>query len=310
MVICNYGMNHFWGNKLDSRARQEFLDGYRMALAYGHVSIAQLGFLSWMGAGFYLDDSLAELNTITRRVVQEIREFESKCILAVLLPPWQVFLNLSGDALNLNPASLRGEAVDHKFTLMQEEVDSQVAVLTESICCVKLGFLYEDWETAKKNLPVVRKYISDIEGFFSTGLLLTFTAACHYDIYHTHRISKHKREGRRDHRKFNKWAASGTDMLVGLKCFLCAMECLCVERAPLDQVEIMFGKAASACASRRCILFEALSNERLARLFLVEKSSVKHSKYLKRACELYRSWGAVAKADWLEQRHGNDTLFR
>ena len=90
-------------------------------------------------------------------------------------------------------------------------------------------------------------------------------------------------------------------MIVGLHCFLRAMECLSVERAPLEQVEIMFGKAASACAARQCILFEALSNERLARLFLIEKSSVKWN----RACELYRSWGAVAKADWLEQRHGN-----
>jgi hypothetical protein len=190
--------------------------------------------------------------------------------------------------------------------LIQEKVDSNVAVLTKSICSVKLGFLYEDWEIVKQNLLVVDKYQSDIEGYFTIGIILTFAAACHYDIYHTQGISKHKREGRRAHRKVNKWASSGTDMLVGPNCFLRAMEGLCVEHATLDQVEIMFENAAFACAARRCRLFEALSNERLARLFLIEESSVKHLKYLKRACELYRSWGAVAKADWLEQRHLND----
>jgi predicted ATPase len=95
MVICNYGMNHFWRNTLDSRARREFLDGYRMALTYGHVSIAQTGFFAWVAAAFYLDDSLTELNSTTRHVVQETREFQSKSVLVILLPLWQVVRKVS-----------------------------------------------------------------------------------------------------------------------------------------------------------------------------------------------------------------------
>ncbi|KAI2506900.1 hypothetical protein MHU86_7492 [Fragilaria crotonensis] len=105
-----------------------------------------------------------------------------------------------------------------------------------------------------------------------------------------------------------KWATTGTAMLAGPNTFLEAMEALCVKKAPVDQVEIMFEKAASACAAGRCRVFEALSNERLARLFRGEKPNTsKRSKYLKRAAELYRSWGASAKAEWLENRHDHES---
>jgi hypothetical protein len=93
-------------------------------------------------------------------------------------------------------------------------------------------------------------------------------------------------------------------MLVGPNSFLHAMESLCIKRAPVEQVEVMFEKAASACAAGRCRFFEALSNERLARLFLREQpNAMKRSQYLERAAALYRSWGAVAKAAWLEKQN-------
>ena len=92
-------------------------------------------------------------------------------------------------------------------------------------------------------------------------------------------------------------------MLIGPSTFLEAMEALCVKQAPMDQVEILFEKAASVCAAGGCIFFEALSNERLARLFRSrEPYPSKRSKYLNRAAELYRSWGALAKAEWLDIR--------
>jgi hypothetical protein len=93
-----------------------------------------------------------------------------------------------------------------------------------------------------------------------------------------------------------KWATTGTEMLVGPTHFLRAMEFLCVEQAPLDRAVTMFEEAASACAAGRCRLLEALSNERLARLFNSEELNVKREKYLNQAVELYRNWGAVAKA--------------
>jgi predicted ATPase len=90
VLIPIYSLTHFWRNALDSSARREFLNAYHMALSYGHVVIAQNGFLAWMVAGLYLDDSLTELNSTTRRVVQEMKEFLTNRVLMHLLPVWQI----------------------------------------------------------------------------------------------------------------------------------------------------------------------------------------------------------------------------
>ena len=111
-------------------------------------------------------------------------------------------------------------------------------------------------------------------------------------------LSQHKRDGRWAHCRVKKWATTGTIILVGPSAFLDAMEGLSVKKASVHQVEIMFEKAASACAAGRCRIFEASSNERLARLFCQEVPyTTKRLKYLQRAADLYRSWGAVAKSD-------------
>ena len=212
---------------------------------------------------------------------------------------------MSGDARNLNPASLRGVAVDNEFLMKLEDVDSKVAALTAGFAHLVLCFSFEDWESSQSNLEIISRYRSDLNGVFSVGMILTFAAASHYEIYYQGSL-KHKRAGRRVHRKVKNWATTGTDMLVGPSVFLRAMEILCVERAPADQVEIAFEEAASACAAQRCRLLEALSVERLARLFRSEGPNCECVTYVKRAVELYRSWGAVAKAEWLEKRYAHD----
>jgi predicted ATPase len=89
-LIYSFSMNHFWRNAFDSNARRAFLDAYETALSDGHVVTAQTGFVVWMAAGLYVDDSLAELNAITRRVVQEMQEFQTNSVLMAVLPLWQV----------------------------------------------------------------------------------------------------------------------------------------------------------------------------------------------------------------------------
>jgi hypothetical protein len=188
------------------------------------------------------------------------------------------------------------------------QMDSKVALINASRCRMILGYVYEDWQTVKIHLSIVQQYTKEVEGFFTAGFMLTWCAACHYDMYYADGIRRHKRDGRRAHRRVTKWATTGTTMLIGPNTFLEAMECLCVKHAPVDQVEIMFEEAASACAAGRCRVFEALSNERLARFYRREGSNTtKGSKYLKRAAELYRSWGAVAKAEWLENWEDDHT---
>jgi hypothetical protein len=93
-----------------------------------------------------------------------------------------------------------------------------------------------------------------------------------------------------------KWATTGTEILDGPHHLLNAMESLCVNKAPLDQVEVMFATAMRACAEGRCVYFEALANERLARLFHDEVADeAKARKYLNRAVTLVQQLGSPSK---------------
>ena len=166
-----------------------------------------------------------------------------------------------------------------------------------------MGYTYEKWDIVRNTLPFFRKHEKLLAGIFDAGFSLTFAAACHYDLYRAHGARKHRREGRRAHRKVEKWATTGTEMLSGPNKFLAAMESLCVKKAPLVEVDSMFETAFTACAESKCRYFEALANERLARFYFDEEpEETTGEKYLKRAIYLYRSWGALAKAEWLENK--------
>ncbi|KAI2506906.1 histidine kinase [Fragilaria crotonensis] len=308
ILITSYGMNRFWRKALDSSDRRDLLNAYHLAMSNGHVFTAQTGFVAWVGAGLYLDDSLVELNSTTRRVVQEMREFQTNGAFELLRPVWQIFLDICGDSSNTSPASLTGEGGDDEFAHKEYQIDSIVVLVNASHCQLVVGFVYEDWQKVKIHLPIIQKYKKELQGTFTSGFVLAWYAACHYELYCIDGISRYKRDGRRAHRRLAKWAVGGTIMLVGPSTFLDAMEGLCVTKASVDQVEILFEKAASACATGRCRIFEALSNERLAGVFRSrEPNPTKCSKYMKRAAELYRSWGAVAKAEWLENRDDDHT---
>ena len=199
---------------------------------------------------------------------------------------------------------MRGEAVDDEFSLELCTVDSKIAGVTVCLCSLLLGYIHEDWGIIESNLPFLRRNQDQMEGYFTMGCLLTWTAACHYEIFLSTGISKHVRYARRSHRTVNKWATTGTDMLLGPNCFLKAMEHLCVKRAPSEQIEVWFVKASNACAVGHYRAFEALSLERLARFFHREKpNSVKCLDYAIKASDLYRRWGALAKADMLEKQY-------
>ena len=222
-------------------------------------------------------------------------------------------LNLNGDPLNVDPSHLRGEALDDEFSLEIGAINSKIALFTQNLGEMVIGYTYEKWDIVRNTLPFFRKHEKCSEGVFTEGFNYTFAAACHYDLYRAHGARKNRREGRRAHRKVQNWATTGTEMLSGPNKFLAAMESLCVKKAPSDEVDSMFEAAFTACAESKCRYFEALANERLARLYFDEEpEETKGAKYLKRAIYLYRSWGALAKADWLEnnERYRHSLNFK
>jgi histidine kinase len=85
-IITSYGFNHFWREKLDSDARNEFLYAYRITMSNGQINVAQLRFLAWVVTALYLEDTISDVHPKVRNVLGEMQEYDSKISLIFLLP--------------------------------------------------------------------------------------------------------------------------------------------------------------------------------------------------------------------------------
>lgn len=197
-----------------------------------------------------------------------------------------------------------GEAFDDDFAMEIESSNSRTAVYIWRKCETMVAYGYEDWDHLRELLPLNRKLEEEGQGCFTMGFNYSCNALSHYELYQEGGERKHKREGRRIHKTVQKWATTGTVMLAGMNKLLTATESLCVRKAPVHEVEVLFEEAIVALAKNRNKYFEALATERLARLYLTEDmQSVKGRMYLASAVDLYKRWGASAKADWLKERY-------
>lgn len=218
-------------------------------------------------------------------------------------------LNLSGDPENPDPRFLMGEAFDEDYTMDIEALNSITANFVWRKCEEIVAYTYEDWDRLDDLLKLNRKFEKEGEGYFLAGFNLGWDALSHYELYLLNGKRKHKREGQRIHKCIKKWVTNGTVIFAGLNKLLIATESMCVKKSPKQQVKKLFQDAFVALATNKNRFYEALANERLARLFLTEDpQATKGHKYLSRAVNLYTRWGALAKVDWLKKRYAQASI--
>jgi hypothetical protein len=219
-------------------------------------------------------------------------------------------LNLCGDRKNSDPSSLRGEAIDENFANDIMGIDSKIALFRLKQYEMMTAYLYSQWDIVSMALIFFKANEKALVEGFVTDFSHVWAAICYYDLYLETGKHKYKKEGKRTHRKVKGWAVSGAKIFVAPTHLLNAWASLC-QTKPISviQTELDFNDAISECAAAKCILFEALGNERLARYFIATGSDhVKGLEYHQKAILLYRKWGAFKRADWLESldylRHG------
>jgi hypothetical protein len=139
-------------------------------------------------------------------------------------------LNFSGDAHNLEPSSLSGEASNDEFALQIKDNKSNLLLFSVIACQIVAGYSYEKWDLLQK----------ECDGYFTQGISHAWAGLAHYDLYRATRQRNYRREGRRAYYKIKKWVANGTGMLLGPLRLLAAMASLCATNAPLDEVDILF----------------------------------------------------------------------
>jgi hypothetical protein len=211
---------------------------------------------------------------------------------------------LSGDVFNHDPSQLRGEALDDGFVYSINSMDSKLSLVCLNISESIANYLFGEIEFMASNLSSITKYGNEVQGHFSTGYIQTWIAIFHYESYLTTGKRMHRRLARRSHQKIHYWSKSGTEMLYGPSCLLDAMTQLCIYRASSDELVIGFEEAAKGCRISRCRLFEALAYERLAKVLRTHEppDAGRCIIYRNHAVAVYRKWGAIAKADHLENK--------
>jgi hypothetical protein len=164
-----------------------------------------------------------------------------------------------------------------------------------------VSYVFDDIEFVTKNLSFIAKHESEMRGHFITGFFQTWLAIFHYECFNLTGKLKHRRLARISHQRVRRWASTGTEMLLGPNHFLNAMETVCVKKSPMEEIELCFRDAATICNKSRYCLFEALAYERLAKyLYAREPDGEHHNIFRNRSVKLYRSWGALEKANHLE----------
>ena len=192
--------------------------------------------------------------------------------------------------------------MDNVFALEVQDIDSKSAVVRLNQFEMMTAYLFGNWDLVIKGLSFMKKNEKTLTGIYPTEYTHVWTAICYYDAYMECGDHKFKREGQRVHRKVKKWADSGTQILVAPNLLLIAISNLCSKRVSLLQIESNFEASIAACIEAECSIFEALANERFAKFLYVTGSNrrKKGAEYHRRAIEIYRKWGAIKKATWLE----------
>jgi hypothetical protein len=171
------------------------------------------------------------------------------------------------------------------------------------LCEAIISYTFDEMDLMSKNLCYINKYESELNGYFTMGFIQTWLSIFHYEQFLLIGKHRHMRLGRMSHRRVRNWVTTGTEMLLGPNRLLDAMENCCTSNVPFSKVVMSFHEAAQECASSRCLLFEALTYERLAKSLQVhDPEGNTHIFYQRNALELYQKWGATAKANHIRKK--------
>ena len=210
-------------------------------------------------------------------------------------------MNICGDNYNTDPSCLRGEALDDSFVTEMQHIDSQAALFRLKQWEMMTAYIFGNWELVANSLSWMKKYEKNIVAVYPSDFSDVWTAICSYDLFlETGRIY-YRKQGQRAHRKVVKYANGGSPIYIAPGILLSAMASLCNGKK-LDQIESEFQAAIAALSEAKCAIFEAIGNERMAKYLLSSDfCRGKAEVYSKRAIEIYRNWGAMKKAEWLDK---------
>ena len=288
-----YGCINIWKEPLQP-CLDELKRAYLLGLGSGDIEYAVLNACLYIWNCFeYMP--VDQLELAIRNLFERMAVLNQAGSLLSLKPAWQMCQNFLGR--NHNPKYLLGEALTREDLADSVCIDNHYE-LRSSIGAdeMVMAYHFSDYEMAEARLPcavLLYNNVSTISAanarMYHALILLATTKTSNW-----RRIRKVKQLLK----QMRKWSNSCPENYLGRQ-LLVEAELAGVQK----KVEIAYSKfylAIIQFRDSRCLLFEALANERAGRFCASVGDKDKANKFLNEALKVYSDWGAIAKCEHLK----------
>ena len=255
-----------------------------------HCCVAYI--LTYFAAGLYLESAVSD----ARKIMNALQDYGQTSHARGYLPYWQLFLNLSDEALD--PFQLTGEAMDESEYvegIENDPVGSRKCRESLWTCRLLLCFYFKDIDGAEK----ASRELWKVEPGNTHPILpirILFHGLTAFALYKKTKQRKYRRSGCKMLQKLRHWVKDCGAVNVHHMFLLLDAEYMTTRRrAHPNSIRDAFDKAISSAARSGFGHHRALGNELAGSYFWSKNDRVWASTYLHRARDAYSQWGAHAK---------------
>lgn len=284
--------------------------GYVWGIESGEFEMALSSAAHYLPVAAYSRFGLVAIESEARSFCQQAQDFSLEPILVTLLPIWQCFLNLLGEAED--PAKLTGEA------MVEEELETKLNGGTNLLArhvmlnnSIKIARLFRDWEKAERLFDeyasgrdaAFRGHFVNFQAIFLEGLLS-------YEFLERHKTPRRKylRRARNATRQVCAWAKMGVPLCQPIAALFLAEKMVLHDTGHKRAQEVMtlYEQALDEANQLGSLQIEAIIAERvfevLSKAYRNEDLAMS---YLCKAIDVYSDWEAEAKVEELDEIRRN-----
>lgn len=299
LVVLHAIVMH-WREDLQKTALEN-LRAHDLAAQNGDVDMSFMAAIGAAGASFQSGVPLFEVERQIRAFVQHSRDFRQESSTNLMLPFFQLVLNLQGH-FEENVLTLTGEAMN-ELILMDELVNIRhdLAIFIMHNCKLKLAYLFGSHEMMLEEIPLVRDKVKKTSyGHYSRYDVEFYLALSYFSLYRKRRKRKYLRKGRALTKTFKTYVNQGVTNCESAYAILKAEKNTITNQRNKRKVAELFVRAAQTARERQFLHHEALANE-LASIYMIREEDYTEARgFVASALQLYDRWGGSAKRSSLE----------
>jgi predicted ATPase len=305
---CHYYFCHHLRDPVQS-AIDPLMNAYTLGMRVGNVQMALMSALCSCYNYFYSGLNLEYVEQDLRKFTTVMKEYNSKVVVDIAVPLYQVVLILTGSDKPENPHELTGRAM-HEEAFLTELEDTgslfgeQLFVMQKILACAFLGNSHEETLALHQRLQT-KRFAKEIEVSLGSRQTNFYSALAAMSLFKQSRKRWYRRYARRIARQMETFVKEDADNCVHMHLLLQA-EMMTWNQNISPEYQQGVGRAfdkAINTASRNGFCHHAgMANERAA-TYHSEFDAERVEHYWHQAFERYTDWGAGRKLVELTKLH-------